>query len=100
MSGTQEHHVVPVLHYVGVFTALIVLTFATYWTATMDLGALNTVVALTIAVVKALLVVLIFMHVKYSGKLVQTFVGASVLWLFFMFSFTVADFFTRGWMLH
>ena len=100
MSGKQQHHVVPLRHYIGVFLALMVLTAATVVTAKMDLGVLNTVVALTIAVVKALLVVLIFMHVKYSNKLVQTMVAASVLWLLFMFVFTYSDFATRGWTVH
>jgi|694.fasta_scaffold00702_38 cytochrome c oxidase subunit 4 len=96
----EEHHVVPLRHYFGVFFALIALTFATVWTAKMDLGVFNTLVALTIATVKALLVVLIFMHVKYSNKLVQTMVGASVLWLLIMFLFTWSDFATRGWLFH
>ena len=97
MSGKQQHHVVPLSHYIGVFVALIVLTGATYWTALMDLGWLNTPVAMTIAIVKAALVVLIFMHVKYSNKLVQTLVVASVLWLLIMFAFTGQDYLTRGW---
>ncbi len=99
MSGNEHHpHVVPLRHYIGVFLALMVLTAATVVTAKMDLGPLNTVVALTIAVIKALLVVLIFMHVKYSNKLIQTMVGASVIWLMIMFAFTGADFFTRTWL--
>jgi cytochrome c oxidase subunit 4 len=97
MSGNQKHHVVPITHYVGVFVALIVLTGATYWTALKDWGALNTPIAMTIAIVKALLVVLIFMHVKYSNKLVQTLVVASALWLLIMFGFTGGDYLTRGW---
>jgi cytochrome c oxidase subunit 4 len=97
MSGNQQHHIVPLRHYVGVFLALIVLTGATYSTAKMDLGAFNTPVAMTIAVVKALLVVLIFMHVKYSNKLVQTMVVASVLWLLILFGFVGQDYLTRGW---
>jgi cytochrome c oxidase subunit 4 len=98
MSGKQQHHVVPITHYVGVFVALIVLTGATYWTALMDLGAFNTPVAMAIAIVKALLVVLIFMHVKYSNRLVQTLVVASALWLLIMFGFTGQDYLTRGWL--
>jgi cytochrome c oxidase subunit 4 len=98
MSGEHKHHVVPITHYIGVFVALIVLTGATYWTALMDLGMWNTPVAMTIAIFKALLVVLIFMHVKYSNKLVQTMVVASVLWLLIMFAFTGQDYLTRGWL--
>jgi cytochrome c oxidase subunit IV len=98
MSGEHKHHIVPLRHYIGVFTALIVLTAATYWTALMDMGPLNTPVAMAIAIVKALLVVLIFMHVKYSNKLVKTMVVASVLWLLIMFGFAGQDYLTRGWL--
>jgi len=98
MSAGHKPHIVPVSHYIGVFVALLVLTGATYWTALMDLGALNTPVAMAIAIVKALLVVLIFMHVKYSNKLVQTLVVASALWLLIMFGFTGQDYLTRGWL--
>jgi len=98
MSAEHKHHVVPIKHYVGVFVALIVLTGATYWTALMDLKAWNTPVAMTIAIVKALLVVLIFMHVKYSNRLVQTLLVASVLWLLIMFAFTGQDYMTRHWL--
>ena len=98
MSGEHKPHVVPVSHYIGVFVALLVLTGATYWTALMDLKAWNTPVAMTIAIFKALLVVLIFMHVKYSNKLVQTLVVASALWLLIMFGFTGQDYLTRHWL--
>jgi cytochrome c oxidase subunit IV len=98
MSGKHQPHVVPLRHYIGVFVALMVLTAATYWTALMDLGPLNTPVAMAIAILKATLVVLIFMHVKYSNKLVQTMVVASVLWLLIMFGFTGQDYLTRGWL--
>jgi cytochrome c oxidase subunit 4 len=98
MSGEHKHHIVPIRHYIGVFLALIVLTFATYYTALIDMGPLNVLVAMTIAVVKALLVVLIFMHVKYSNKLIQTLVVASVLWLLIMFGFTGGDYLTRSWL--
>lgn len=97
MSDHQQHHIVPLRHYFGVFAALLVLTGATYWTALMDLGPLNTPVAMLIAGVKALLVVLIFMHVKYSNKLIKTMVVASVLWLLIMFGFAGQDYLTRGW---
>ena len=62
-----------------------------------DLGALNVFVALTIAVVKATVVVLYFMHVRYSSRLTQVIVAAGVLWLIIMLTFTLADYMTRGW---
>jgi cytochrome c oxidase subunit IV len=98
MSDEHKHHIVPLRHYIGVFLALIFLTGATYWTALMDMGPLNTPVAMAIAVVKALLVVLIFMHVKYSNKLVKTMVVASALWLAIMFGFAGQDYLTRSWL--
>ncbi|MBK7644474.1 MAG: cytochrome C oxidase subunit IV family protein [Planctomycetes bacterium] len=97
MSGHTQHHIVPLRHYIGVFVALIVLTAATYLTALIDMGPLNTPVAMAIAIVKALLVILIFMHVKYSNRLIQTMVIASALWLMIMFGFAGGDYLTRGW---
>jgi cytochrome c oxidase subunit 4 len=92
----MSEHVVPVRTYIGVFVALLVLTAATVGAARMDLGAFNTPVALLIAVVKALLVVLFFMHVKYSPRLVQLTVAAGFFWLFHMMAGTVVDYVARG----
>jgi cytochrome c oxidase subunit 4 len=88
---------VPVPVYVGVFLALMVLTGLTVFAALMDLGLWNTPVALLIAVTKAVLVVLFFMHVKYSSRLVSLAVGASVLWLLVLIAGVVSDYLTRGW---
>lgn len=65
--------------------------------AYIDLGILNPIVALTIAVCKASLVVLFFMHVWYRGRLAWVFLGAGVLWLAFLIAFTLSDVMTRGW---
>ena len=92
MSG----HAVPKSVYYVIFISLMVLTALTVFVAFQDLGALNDVVALTIAVTKATLVVLFFMHVKYSNKLVWAFVGSSILFLIFLLAFTMSDFVTRG----
>jgi cytochrome c oxidase subunit 4 len=64
----------------------------------MDLGRMNAVVALTIAVIKATLVVLYFMHVRYSSKLTWVFVGAGFFWLAIMVALTLSDYMTRGWL--
>ena len=82
MSG---HHVVPVKLYLLVFGALMVGTVITVAAAFVDLGVLNNVVMLGIAILKATLVVLFFMHVKYSTRLIQ-------------FAITMADYLTRGWL--
>lgn len=96
-AGTA-HHVLPLHIYWGVFSALVVGTLLTVWTATKDLGAMNTVVALLIAGVKALLVILFFMHVKYSSKLVWLFAGAGFFWFVCEVVFTMADYSSRSWL--
>jgi cytochrome c oxidase subunit IV len=86
--------------YVAVFVALLVLTMVTYSAAFMDFGSqyLNVLVALGIAVTKATLVVLFFMHVKYSERLVWIFVAGGFLWLGLMIVGTLHDYWTRGWL--
>jgi len=100
-------HVVPVKNYVGVFIALLILTALTTTVDYIDLGRTaigkthqiewNTVAALAIAVVKMLLVVLIFMHVKYSPRLTKLVVVAGFFWLAIMIALTLSDILARGW---
>jgi len=98
MTGTtMSEHVLPRRVYYAVFAALLVLTALTVVAARFDLGPMNSVVALSIAVLKASLVVLFFMHVKYGSRLVWVIVGAGVLWLFLMISITLGDYVSRGW---
>lgn len=94
----EHEHVVPKSVYVTIFGALMVLTAATVAVAYVDLGSMNIAVALAVAVVKASLVVLFFMHVKYSSRLVQLVVLASIVWLIILFGITLTDYVTRGWM--
>jgi cytochrome c oxidase subunit IV len=93
-----HEHVTPLSVYFGIFGALMVLTIITVAVAWVNLGSLNILVALGVAVIKASLVVLYFMHVKYSSKLTWMVVGAGVFWLFILLSITMADYLTRGWM--
>jgi cytochrome c oxidase subunit IV len=93
----MSEHIVPVPVYIAVFLALMVLTALTVFAALMDLGLWNTPVALLIAVTKAVLVVLFFMHVKYSSRLVSLAVAASVLWLLLLIAGVAADYLSRGW---
>jgi cytochrome c oxidase subunit 4 len=94
----MSEQVVPVKTYVGVFVALLLLTGLTTGVAFIDLGSeLNTIVALTIAVIKALLVILFFMHVKYSGGLTKMVIVAGFFFLALLIAFTLADELTRGW---
>jgi len=93
MSG----HVVPVKVYVGVFLALMAFTALTTGAASIDLGRWNTVVALAIAVTKMILVVLFFMHVKYSTGLTRIVILAGFFWLAILVALTLSDELTRGW---
>jgi cytochrome c oxidase subunit 4 len=98
MSGQEPHgHVVPVGTYLGIFLALIAMTGITTGVAYIDLGPANTVVALAIAVVKMLLVVLFFMHVKYSPGLTRLVIVAGFFWLAIMVAMTLSDELTRHW---
>jgi cytochrome c oxidase subunit 4 len=93
----HSHHGPPLAAYFAVFTALLVLTYVTVWAAGHDFGAYNTAVAVGIAVTKATLVVLIFMHVKWGGKLVQLFVVSGVVFLLILLAITMSDYVSRGW---
>ncbi len=87
---------VPKSVYYRVFIALMVLLGLTFFAALFDLGNLNVVIALTIAVIKAVLVVLFFMHVRYSTRLLWIFVAAGFFWLLIMVILTMADYLSRG----
>ncbi len=99
--STQAHgsdHVVSIKLYLAIFATLILLTAATVAVAFVDLGVLNTVAALGIAVTKATLVVLFFMHVKYSSKLTWLVVASGFVFLAIMLAFTMSDVVSRGWL--
>lgn len=89
----HEPHIVPVRTYLAVFFTLLVMTGVTVWAAGQDFGHLNTLVALGIAIFKATLVVLYFMHVKYSSRLTQIVVGAAFLWLGLLVVGTLSDYY-------
>ena len=93
----MAEHIVSRTTYFAIFGALIVLTFATVGVAKVDLGEWNVVVALSIAVAKATLVILYFMHIKYSKRLTQLVVAAGFLWLLLLLGLTLSDFLTRDW---
>lgn len=94
---TFHEHVVPISTYIGVFVTLLIATGLTTWVAFQDLGSWNVVVALVIAVCKATLVVLFFMHVKYNKGLSRIVLVGAVFWLGIMITFTLSDELTRGW---
>jgi len=97
MTTHAQHHVVPLTIYYAVFGTLLALTGVTVAVAYMDLGAFNTVAAIAIACFKALIVVLYFMHVKYSTRLVKLTVIAGLYWMGILLALTLSDYLTRGW---
>ncbi len=92
-----QHHVVSWKLYLGIFLALCVLTVATVAAAGHDFGALNTPIALAIAVSKATLVILFFMHVKYSPRLTTLVLSAGFVFLILLIVFTGSDYISRNW---
>ena len=96
-NAHAKHVVTPVSTYVTIFVTLLIFTGITYWVAQHDYGMMNTPVALSIAVFKASLVVIYFMGVRYNTPLTKVVVVAGFFWLLIMFSITMADFLTRGW---
>jgi len=92
--GTREH-IVPIKTYAVVCAALLVLTFLTYRIAYVDLGALNVVVAIVIACVKATLVVLFFMHAAYAPRRTRLVIFAGIFWMLLLLGMTLADYLTR-----
>ncbi len=95
----MSEHVVSVKVYVAVFVTLLVMTAATTAISGFDLGPWNTVVALGIAVFKASLVVLFFMHARYSPRLTHMVILAGLFWLALLLLITFSDFASRGWLL-
>ena len=89
-------HVAPKPQLFAVFAALMVLTVATVLVSRVNLGYLNLPVAMAVAVTKALLVILIFMEVKYSPKLVQVTAAAGFLFLGIMILYTMTDYLSRN----
>ena len=94
----MQEHIDSIKTYTAVFAALLILTLATTLVATVDLGAFNVVAALAIAVVKMMLVVLFFMHLRHSTILTKVVIGGGLLWLGILLLFSLADFGTRGWL--
>jgi len=93
----MSQHVVRQKTYVFVFLGLIGLTMLTTGVAYIDLGPLNTVAALVIAFSKMLLVILFFMHVRYSGGLIRVVLLAGLFWLALLIGLTMSDYRTRSW---
>jgi cytochrome c oxidase subunit IV len=93
----HTEHIVPKRVYYTIFGVLLFCTYLTVQIAFLDLGALNTIAALAIAVFKATLVVLFFMHVKYSTRLTWAVVLGSIFWFGILLALTMSDYLTRPW---
>jgi cytochrome c oxidase subunit IV len=92
----MEHPIVPVRTYILIYLILLVLAAATVGVAFIDLGdVINTVLAMSIASLKAVLVILFFMHVRYSDTLVRLFAIAGLVWLLILIGLTFTDYLTR-----
>jgi cytochrome c oxidase subunit IV len=94
MSG---HIASPKLYY-AVFAALIVGTVLTYLAALVDFGFFNNVVMLAIAFAKMTLVILFFMGVRWTSRLTWVVAASGFFFLLIMFTITMSDYLTRGWM--
>jgi cytochrome c oxidase subunit 4 len=95
----MSEHIVPIKVYISIFLALMAGTAITVWAGLQDFpGALNVIVALTIAVIKATLVILYFMHVRYSSHLIWVVFASALFWLALLFALTLSDYWTRGWL--
>src|SRR5216117_977111 len=99
-SHEVPHHVTPVWVYLAVFATLAAGTIITYLASLVNLGWANTPIALGIATIKAVLVILFFMHVIHSTRLTWVVVIGSFVWLGVLFVLTFADYLTRFWAIY
>jgi cytochrome c oxidase subunit IV len=97
----MKQHISSIQTNFAVFAALNILLFATVGAAYLPLGDWHFAIAMTLATVKAVLIVMYFMHVKYSHRLTAIICAASFLWLGIMIALTLTDYMTRtpnGWL--
>jgi cytochrome c oxidase subunit 4 len=94
----MSDHIISKQSYLTVYAILMGLLLLTVGAAFVDLGPLNFPVSMAIAVAKAVLIVLIFMHVRYNEPLVRVFASAGFLWLAILIALVLADYFSRDWL--
>lgn len=94
-GGEHNHHIIPLKVYFRVIALLMVLTVITVAASRVDFGAMNTVIAMLIASVKAFFVLAFFMHLKYDDKLYAVAFGTSVFFLLVLYFFSWVDAYTR-----
>jgi cytochrome c oxidase subunit 4 len=93
----HEHHIVSPVVYLIIVGALLVCTALTVGASYLELGIFNPIVAIAIACIKATLVVLFFMHVKYSSRLTKLTVGCGLFTFLALIGMTLADYISRAW---
>jgi cytochrome c oxidase subunit IV len=94
----MKQHVASIRTNVVIFVLLLVLLLATVGAAYVPMGPLHFPVAMTFAAMKAVLIVLFFMHALHSNRLALVFCLASLLWLSIMIGLTLSDYHSRGWL--
>jgi len=95
----MSEHIVQPRVYITIFLVLMLGTGLTVMAAFRDFpGPLNAIIAMTIAAVKATFVVLYFMHVRYSSRLIWLVIFAALFWLAILFALTISDYWTRAWL--
>ena len=97
-ANQHEHHVVSVGTYFAIYVALLLLLAATFGVYYINLGFWSIVLGITIAVVKAVLILLYFMHVRFSSRLVWIFAAAGFVWLAILVALTMSDYISRAWL--
>lgn len=94
----QSHHIISVRTYVMIYWILMALLAATVFASDLPLGSAHLLVAMTIALIKAVLIVLFFMHVYYSAPLTWITAAGSFLWVGLLLGFLMSDYWSRGFL--
>jgi cytochrome c oxidase subunit 4 len=94
----MSQHIIAVRTYVTIFIALLVLLLAAIGIAYLDLRWANFPLTMAIATCKSLLIILYFMHARFSSRLTWIIAGAGFFWLAIMMTLTLADYLSRGWL--
>jgi cytochrome c oxidase subunit IV len=100
-TSVHEHepgHILPVRTYLTIYIGLLVLLGATVGAAYINVEPFNFALTMVIALAKAVMILLIFMHVRYSERLIWVFSSAAFLWLAILIALSLNDYFTRGWL--
>jgi len=98
MNTHEQHHVVPVTTYLIVYIVLMALLGGTVGAWYFHLGLLGIILGDMIGIVKATLIILFFMHVRYSSKMVWVIAAAGFVWLAILIGLMLTDYFSRSWL--